>query len=89
MIIHAPFNEEQVKNINEYQTDGMMHPFTCPCDHDDGAETEHIAEHLLIADKKRLYCGDCDYEQFWVHDFMADGSANKALAKLVEEKKDE
>jgi hypothetical protein len=89
MIIHAPFTEEQVKNINEYQVDGMMHPFTCPCDHDDFVDGEVAADHLLIATKENLYCSDCDYQQYWVHDFMADGTANAQLARLVLEEKKE
>ena len=28
-IVHAPFTPEQVKNLNDFQHSGVMHPFTC------------------------------------------------------------
>jgi hypothetical protein len=28
-LIHAPWTEEQVKALNEYQADGHFHPYTC------------------------------------------------------------
>jgi len=31
--INAPFTEEQVNNLNDYQKSGMFHPFTC-CSHE-------------------------------------------------------
>jgi hypothetical protein len=65
--VEAPFNSEQVAHINEFQREGYMHPFTCP-----GA---HSGERNLVATKDGLHCPSCDYRQFWVHSFMADGAA--------------
>jgi len=65
--VDAPFTPEQVAHINEFQLAGYMHSFTCGncsgCDRD------------LVATVDGLHCRRCDYRQFWVHSFMADGSA--------------
>lgn len=66
------FTEEQVKNINEFQKSGVMHPFTCGnC----GA--------TLVATNDGLICPTegCGYTQDWCHGFMADGSAVALAAK--------
>jgi len=66
-LIDAPFTPEQVHNLNEFQRYAGLHPFTC-----------HSSEHgSLIATCKGWICrnAECDYEQKWAHDFMADGSA--------------
>ena len=75
--MQAPFNEEQIKSINEFQQSGAFHPFTCgsgrrtDADHTDG-------EGLLVATADGMICPFCDYRQDWVHDFMADGSWKKS-----------
>jgi len=60
----APFTDEQVKNINEYQVAGFFHPFTCT-----------TGSHVLVAETDGLHCPLCPtFHQDWVHDGMADGS---------------
>lgn len=71
-MIKAPFTQDQVNNINEFQEAGVVHPFTCG---NDGA--------ILLAHCAGLECQYCDYTQDWVHEGMADGSFLKAQVKLV------
>lgn len=57
----APWTAEQAANIERFQHDGTVHPFTCPnCERRDA---------LLVAETG-LSC-PCGYQQNWVHDFMA------------------
>ena len=82
--IKAPFTEEQVKKINEYQNRGNMHPFTCcsPDDIDecqrkrktypDGRVAGGLNEGILIATTEGLVCPCGKYKQNWVHSFMAE-----------------
>jgi hypothetical protein len=60
--ITKPFTQEQVRALNQWQTSGSFHPFTCP---DDGTD--------LIAAEAGWWCphGPCQYRQTWAHDFMA------------------
>jgi hypothetical protein len=68
MRVEAPFSQEQVDHINEFQRTGFMHPFTCP--HCSGC-----SDRDLIASENELRYPNCDYRQTWVHDFMANGEA--------------
>jgi hypothetical protein len=61
--IKAPFTQDQVNHINEFQNSNLVHPFTCGND-----------STPLIAQRDGLHCPNCDYKQDWVHDAMADGS---------------
>lgn len=63
-IVKAPFTDNQVSNINDFQKSGFMHEFTCG-NHHDGEKT-------LIAVNDGLICPTCDYTQNWVHSHMAD-----------------
>jgi hypothetical protein len=67
MTIKAPFTDEQVKNLNEFQNSGIFHPFTCPRKHADEGDTN------LVATKEGWFCPHpgCVYTQDWAHDFMA------------------
>lgn len=64
--ITAPFTRDQIKALNRYQREGLMHPFTCVRDHD-----EHV---LLVAGPNGWWCPvqTCTYTQEWAHGFMAD-----------------
>jgi hypothetical protein len=56
--IFAPFTDEQVKGLNEYQKSGVFHEFTCGNDkHPFGKEN------TLIATKNGWICHNCDYTQ--------------------------
>jgi len=68
--IKTPFSNEQVKNLNEYQLSGAMHPFTC-----DNSDCRGIEGSwgILVATNDGWICTTCDYTQNWAHAFMADG----------------
>lgn len=68
-ISQAPWTEEQVINLNDYQKAGVMHPFTCANRGKDG----HSLFSTLIANTDGWNCPECDYTQNWAHDFMVDG----------------
>lgn len=83
-IIKAPFTDEQVKTLNEYQKCGMMHPFTC-CSPEDIPECLRTKggphEGLLVATTEGWVCPCGKYKQDWAHEFMAD-------AKLINDWKE-
>lgn len=58
-IIHTPFSEEQVKNLNEYQKIEFVHPYTC--------ENNHTESRILIATENGWICPTCKYTQNWCH----------------------
>lgn len=69
-----PWTEEQVRQLNAYQGEAPMHPFTCPNravghpmsmgDRDRG---------ILIATPAGWVCRHCSYTQMWAWPWMADG----------------
>ncbi len=63
--IQAPFTEDQVKSLNEYQPSGVFHPFTC------GGKN---CRNDLVATEAGWKCPDpnCDYTQDWAWSWMAD-----------------
>ncbi len=80
-IITAPFTDDQVRVLNRYQREGLMHPFTCPSD-------KHVMRLMLVATRDGWKCllQDCDYTQDWAHAFMADEEwmNNHPLAPFIE-----
>jgi hypothetical protein len=62
--VAAPFTDEQVAHLNEFQHAGFVHPFTCG-----------KCSAILTATRDGWICPaeGCDYTQDWAHDFMADG----------------
>lgn len=62
-IIVAPFTDEQVRALKEYQKKGEFHPFTCP----------YHSDVKLKPSKEGWYCPQtfCEWKQDWAHDFMA------------------
>ena len=73
----AIFTPEEVESINEYQDSGFFHPFTCGGDNHNKAHLD--GEGVLVADENGLYCPYCDYKQYWVHDFMKNGTWRKFM----------
>jgi len=61
-IIKAPFTKDQVKNLNEFQSIGFMHPFTCGND--------HSGDNLLVATENGWVCPTCTYTQDWAYTSM-------------------
>ncbi|TAZ20725.1 hypothetical protein ELH77_19155 [Rhizobium ruizarguesonis] len=68
MRVEAPFTDEQVKHLNDWQERGDVHPFTCPGDRPECAEGRE-----LFATRDGWVCRCAEYCQFWAHDFMAGG----------------
>lgn len=62
--IYAPWNKEQVENLNRFQQAGRMHPFTCG---DCGA----VLKATLLGWVCKGQMGECRHSQDWAHDFMA------------------
>ncbi len=60
-----PWTDEQVKNLNDFQKNGVMHPFTCPGEH-----KECAAQRELIATNDGWVCACGKYTQNWAHPFM-------------------
>ena len=58
-----PFDEDQIRNINEFQKSKIFHNFTCG---DCGSE--------LVASAHGLFCQECGkLVQFWIYEFVANG----------------
>lgn len=74
-ITNTPFTDEQVKNIQRYQTIGYVHEMTCG--------GEHISSAILMVDNDGLFCPYCDYKQKWVPSCVADGSVIKEMGDIM------
>ena len=60
--IKAPWTPEQVKSLEEWQKNPMVHPFTC------------YNGHELVPTPAGWICPRCpEYHQDWAHDFMFGG----------------
>lgn len=72
---YAPWTLEQVQSLSAYQQAGFMHPFTCP-DRGDGDHRWDLYCDIgvLVPKLAGWYCNDCEYEQTWAWQWMADGS---------------
>jgi len=69
-IIKAPFTDEQVIKLNEYQHAGKFHPFTgIPKDMGSRRDCPD-AECLLKATNAGWVCPCGDYTQDWAWEFM-------------------
>lgn len=76
----APFTDEQVKNLNDFQAFGRFHPFTCGGNRSSEAHRAYAEVHggdlgQLVATNEGWRCPVCDYRQDWAHGFMADTTA--------------
>lgn len=77
--IKAPFTQEQVDKLNEFQKLGKFHPFTC-CSPDifdckrkkDEGETPEERQGILIASNEGWICPCGKYQQDWAYSFMID-----------------
>jgi hypothetical protein len=66
----APWTEEEVQKLNEFQKDGRFHPFTCGGDRKDRYHLD--GEGILVATTQGWMCPFCDYKQNWCHQVMID-----------------
>jgi hypothetical protein len=78
-MIEAPWTEEQVKSLNEYQRAAWMHPFTC-ANRGQGFHPWRRGDRgVLTATVNGWICDDCDYTQNWAHDFMFEDGWKQAF----------
>lgn len=61
----TPWDAQTVRNLNQFQHQSGMHPFTC-------VDATHP---VLVATANGWRCERCAYTQNWAHSFMADPSA--------------
>lgn len=83
MIIKAPFNNEQIKNLKKYQKRGDRHPFTCRGDDINCNRSEREDGGILIPKEEGMVCPCGKYTQKWVHDFMCEKQPNKDYVKVT------
>lgn len=74
-LIHAPWTDEQVHNLNDHQQSGFYHPFTCNCPN---------GRNVLVATTDGWVCPNskCGWEQTWAHAIMADASFLQSTRSL-------
>jgi hypothetical protein len=60
-LVKAPWTDEQIKALEEYQTDGRFHPYTCG--------SNHKGLRILTPTKDGWVCKYCEYKQDWCHSF--------------------
>jgi len=79
--VYAPFEPEQIQNLEKWQNSGYLHPFTCP----------HHSNNVLKVYRNALYCDatDCEYEQHWVHRMMVEPTPANPISKLKTLKSDD
>jgi hypothetical protein len=63
--IAAPFTPAQVLRLNEQQTLGWVHPYTCGRCRDNDPAWPLEDEHPLTATTTGWVCPTCDYTQDW------------------------
>lgn len=75
-MIKAPWSDEQVANLQHWQTCGFVHEFTCQVNHRNGADR------TLIPTTKGWRCPSCKYQQNWAHVFMLNSRPVNPAAAL-------
>lgn len=70
--IFAPWTDEQVAALNNWQETAHVHPFTCGGSVHDG--NTHGERPTLVANTDGWTCPEehCNWRQNWAHAFMAD-----------------
>lgn len=66
--IVAPFTNEQVEALNEFQKNPLPHPFTCAGEN----RKECPNDGILIATTDGWVCPCGRYKQYWAFSFMVD-----------------
>lgn len=79
MLTKAPWSDEQVAKLNEWQTCGWVHPFTCVYRGDE--YHVHNGDCALVAERDGWRCPVCEYHQDWAHDFMLQGAPPKPFSE--------
>lgn len=79
-VIHPPWDDEQVRHLNNWQTNRYGHPFTCGTCRDADMETalasggdawRRTPERALTATPNGWVCTGCNGTQDWAWSFMA------------------
>lgn len=88
-LIHAPWTDEQVNFLNQFQYAPNVHPFTCGGDRSDETHSTYQEKHggdfgQLVATVEGWICPSCNYTQDWAHAWMADPQFLKTNAELWE-----
>lgn len=66
--IDAPFTEEQIAKLLEWQESPFVHSYTCRF-RGDSPHTEHFGDYGgLRPTTEGLLCDDCGHLQTWAHD---------------------
>ena len=70
--MRTPWNDETVARLNEHQSDGRFHPYTCGGDRMDDAHRAYQSRYggdfgQLVATRDGWFCPACDYRQTWAH----------------------
>jgi hypothetical protein len=73
-MVRAPFTDEQLANIRDWQTAGIVHEYMC----------ELSGATVLEVHREGLKCGQCGYTQTHVLAGVADGSMLKAQRETME-----
>lgn len=70
------FTPDEVVNLDRYQREGRMHPFTC-VNRDDGNHRDVGGDlGALFPTIRGWICPFCDYTQDWAHGFMKDDNTS-------------
>lgn len=67
---------DQILILNQNQTCGFMHPFTCPNRGDGKHRTFNGDLGALVATHNGWICPWCNYTQNWAHGFMCEPYRN-------------
>ncbi len=67
--IKAPFTEDQVKKLNDYQQGEKYHPFTCCGEY---GCSRSLNNGILIATTEGWICPCGQYKQNWAHKYMTE-----------------
>ncbi|KRR21319.1 hypothetical protein CQ14_06630 [Bradyrhizobium lablabi] len=62
---NAPWTDEEVVNLNRWQSVGWVHEYTCPND--------HSGSRVLVAGRNGWSCPSCVYTQNWAHPGALEG----------------
>lgn len=84
--IQAPFTDEQVTALQNYQDAGYLHPFTC-MGHEGCKRPEQYNGGKLIPTSEGWVCACGSYTQNWAHSFMAQPLPENPLTELMKKLK--
>lgn len=79
----APWTDEQVSALNEFQHEANCHPFTCGT-HSSPLDKEPKCQGILVAEPDGWRCPVCGYRQGWCHNFMLDRTFTEETRKVRE-----